>query len=224
VANDNSFEERSDPSIASIMPFLLQGLKEEAIFRQGLFYEMLRATRRIIIVGCQGSGKTRLALELALKLGVAVVHLDRLYWRPGWKASDKASFRARVADAIAGESWVIDGSYWGLAFDLTLARADTLVVIDRPRLALPMAHRLAISLRSRRNAARLARRVLARPPQAERPVRQYAGHGTDVSRSPSYQLGRADAEGDAGDFNDRQGCANRGIRRRRCSDLCRMMC
>ena len=109
------------------------GLKEEAIFRRGLFYEMLRATRRIIIVGCQGSGKTRLALELALKLGVAVVHLDRLYWRPGWKASDKASFRARVADAIAGESWVIDGSYWGLAFDLTLARADTLVVIDRPR-------------------------------------------------------------------------------------------
>jgi hypothetical protein len=56
-----------------------------------------------------------------------------LYWQPGWKASDKASFRTRVVDAIAGERWVIDGGFSGLALDLTLARADTLVTIDRPR-------------------------------------------------------------------------------------------
>jgi adenylate kinase family enzyme len=89
--------------------------------------------RRIIVVGCQGSGKTSLALKLGRKLGLPVVHLDVLYWRPGWKASDKASFRVRVADAIAGEGWVVDGSFSGLAFDLTVARADTLIVIDRSR-------------------------------------------------------------------------------------------
>jgi adenylate kinase family enzyme len=90
--------------------------------------------RRIIVVGCQGSGKTSLALKLGRKLGLPVVHLDVLYWRPGWKESDKASFRVRVADAIADEGWVVDGSFSGLAFDLTLARADTLIVIERPRL------------------------------------------------------------------------------------------
>lgn len=89
--------------------------------------------RRIIVVGSQGSGKTRLALKLGQKLDLPVVHLDVLYWRPGWKPSDKASFRSRVAEAIAGDAWVVDGSFSGLAFDLTLARADTLVVIDRPR-------------------------------------------------------------------------------------------
>jgi adenylate kinase family enzyme len=89
--------------------------------------------RRIIVVGCQGSGKTSLALKLGRKLGLPVVHLDVLYWRPGWKASDKASFRVRVADAIASEGWVVDGSFSGLAFDLTLARADTLIVIERTR-------------------------------------------------------------------------------------------
>jgi adenylate kinase family enzyme len=93
----------------------------------------MHTMRRIIVVGCQGSGKTSLALRLGQTLGVPVVHLDVLYWQPGWQPSDKASFRARVADAIAGESWVVDGAYWGLAFDLTLARADTLVVIDRSR-------------------------------------------------------------------------------------------
>ena len=89
--------------------------------------------RRIIVVGCEGSGKTSLALKLGRKLGLPVVHLDVLYWRQGWKESDKASFRARVADAVAGEGWVVDGSFSGLAFDLTLARADTLIVIERPR-------------------------------------------------------------------------------------------
>jgi adenylate kinase family enzyme len=89
--------------------------------------------RRIIVVGSQGSGKTSFALKLGRKLGLPVVHLDVLYWRPGWKPSDKASFRSRVAGAIAGDGWIIDGSFSGLAFDLTLARADTLVVIDRPR-------------------------------------------------------------------------------------------
>ena len=89
--------------------------------------------RRIVVVGCQGTGKTSLALKLGRKLGMPVVLLDVLYWRPGWKASDKAGFRARVADVIASDSWIVDGTYWGLAFDLTLARADTLIVIDRPR-------------------------------------------------------------------------------------------
>ena len=89
--------------------------------------------RRIIVVGCQGSGKTSLALRLGRNLDLPVVHLDVLYWRPGWKESDKASFRVRVADAIAGEDWVVDGSFSGRVFDLTLARADTLIVIERPR-------------------------------------------------------------------------------------------
>lgn len=89
--------------------------------------------RRIIVVGCQGSGKTRLARALGQKLALPVVHLDVLYWQPGWTPSDTASFRARVAEAIAGDAWVVDGSFSGLAFDLTLARADVLVVIDRPR-------------------------------------------------------------------------------------------
>ena len=42
--------------------------------------------RRIIVVGCQGSGKTSLALRLGRNLGLPVVHLDVLYWRPKYGA------------------------------------------------------------------------------------------------------------------------------------------
>jgi adenylate kinase family enzyme len=89
--------------------------------------------RRVIVVGCQGSGKTRLSLALGRKLGLPVVHLDTLYWRPGWKASDTPSFRERVTKAVAGDGWIVDGSFSGLAFDLTLARAEKLIVIERSR-------------------------------------------------------------------------------------------
>jgi adenylate kinase family enzyme len=88
---------------------------------------------RIVVVGCQGSGKTRLSLALGARLGLPVVHLDVLYWRPGWKESDTAGFRARVSEAIAADGWIVDGSFWGLALDLTLARAERFVVIERPR-------------------------------------------------------------------------------------------
>src|SRR5205807_613244 len=70
----------------------------------------------------------------------------------------KSSFRARVADSIAGEGWIVDGSFSGLAFDDLGARR----YLDRhraPALALPVARRLAFDLRSRRDEARLARRM-----------------------------------------------------------------
>ena len=89
--------------------------------------------RRIVVVGGQGSGKSRLSLALGRKLDLPVVHLDVLYWRPGWKPSDSADFRRRVSEAIAGDRWIVDGSFAGLAMDLTVARADLLVVIERPR-------------------------------------------------------------------------------------------
>jgi len=89
--------------------------------------------RRIVVVGCSGSGKTTLALRLGRKLGLPVVHLDVLYWRPGWKESDQASFRERVAAAAAGDGWIVDGSFSGLAMDLTVTRADLMIAIERPR-------------------------------------------------------------------------------------------
>ena len=89
--------------------------------------------RRIVVAGSQGSGKSRLSLALGAKLGLPIIHLDTLYWRPGWKPSETGDFRARVAKAIEGEGWIVDGSFSGLCLDLTIGRADCFVLLDRPR-------------------------------------------------------------------------------------------
>ncbi len=88
--------------------------------------------RRIAILGCSGGGKSTLARALGAKLNLPVVHLDRLYWLPGWVERDEASFRALQSEALSGERWVVDGGY-STIFDLRLPRVDTVVLVDQPR-------------------------------------------------------------------------------------------
>ncbi|MDB5478961.1 MAG: putative topology modulation protein FlaR [Caulobacteraceae bacterium] len=86
---------------------------------------------RIAIVGCSGGGKSTLARTVGAALGLPVVHLDALFWKPGWVESDPEPFRAAVDVALAGERWVSDGNFTSVA-DLSLGRADTIVWIDQP--------------------------------------------------------------------------------------------
>jgi adenylate kinase family enzyme len=88
--------------------------------------------RRIVIVGCAGSGKSTLARQIAERLGLPVLHLDTLYWLPGWKEPDTAAYRARFADAFAAEAWVSDGNFFE-TFALRLPRADLIIILDRAR-------------------------------------------------------------------------------------------
>lgn len=102
--------------------------------------------RRIAVTGTSGSGKTTFAGRLAERLGLRHIELDALFWRPGWVESDTETFRARVAEAIAADGWVVDGNYARVR-DLYLAEVDTVVWLDLP---------LAVCL------ARVARRTFSR--------------------------------------------------------------
>ena len=89
--------------------------------------------QRILIVGNSGGGKSTLALRLGETLGLPVVHLDVLFWKPGWVERDDDEFRARVAEALAAPSWIMDGNFGG-TWDLRMPAADIIVWIDQPQL------------------------------------------------------------------------------------------
>lgn len=103
-------------------------------------------SRRIVVVGSTGSGKTTLASQLAARLGTRHIELDALHWEPEWTPATRDVFRSRVDAAVASDDWVADGNYSAVR-DLLWARADTLIWLDY---ALPVI------------LARLTRRTLAR--------------------------------------------------------------
>ncbi len=86
---------------------------------------------RINITGTSCSGKTTLSRAVSQRLGMPHVELDALFWGPDWTPVPDETFRARVAEAVAGDRWVVDGGYSPIR-DLTWSRADTLVWLDYP--------------------------------------------------------------------------------------------
>ncbi len=83
------------------------------------------------MVGTTGSGKTALARRLAERLGYPYVELDALHWNPNWTSTPADEFRVRVARAVEGDAWVVDGNYTKVR-DVVWNRADTIVWLDYP--------------------------------------------------------------------------------------------
>lgn len=88
--------------------------------------------RRIGIIGSGGSGKSAVARQLGTILGIEVIHLDALFWKPGWVETPKAEWRALQEALVLRETWIMDGNYQG-TIAIRLAAADTIVFLDLPR-------------------------------------------------------------------------------------------
>ena len=87
-----------------------------------------------MIIGCGGSGKSTLARLLGEKLDIPVIHLDKLFWRPGWEQVSREEFDRLHGEALTGEKWILDGN-----FDRTMAErirhCDTVIYLDFNRVA-----------------------------------------------------------------------------------------
>ncbi len=89
--------------------------------------------QRFLVIGCGGAGKTTVARQIAARTGLPLVHLDQLYWHPGWIPTPNAEWDRQVQALIGQEAWVMDGNY-GRTLPQRLAAADTVVFLDLPRL------------------------------------------------------------------------------------------
>lgn len=88
--------------------------------------------QRIAIIGCCGAGKSTLANQLELKLGLPVIHLDTYYWQPGWIETSTEKWIAKQKLLVKKERWIIDGNYLS-TMDIRLQAADTIIWLDFSR-------------------------------------------------------------------------------------------
>lgn len=88
--------------------------------------------KRVVVIGCGGSGKTTFSQRLGERLDIEVIHLDAIYWQAGWVRTPKDEWAARVGELLERDSWIIDGNYSGTR-EMRFAACDTIVFLDMPR-------------------------------------------------------------------------------------------
>ena len=89
---------------------------------------------RVMIIGCGGAGKSTLARRLGEITGLPVVHLDKLFWKPGWEQISREEFDELHRKALMGDKWIIDGNY-DRTMQERMQYCDTVIYLDFSRFA-----------------------------------------------------------------------------------------
>ena len=84
---------------------------------------------RIMVLGPSASGKSTLAHQLGQITGINVIHLDRLFWNPGWVETPSEEMDQKVINAASEDRWIIDGNYFR-TLQFRMERASSVVYID----------------------------------------------------------------------------------------------
>lgn len=88
---------------------------------------------RVVVLGSSGAGKSTFARALSQRIGLPLVSIDALFWRPGWVEPPREEFHARMREEMARPSWIMDGNYMSHGMGPErVALADTIILFDLP--------------------------------------------------------------------------------------------
>ena len=85
--------------------------------------------KKIIVIGCPGSGKSTFSRALNKKIGIPLYYLDMMYWNADKTIVEKGIFRSRLASVLEKEKWIIDGNY-GSTMEQRIIECDTVFMLD----------------------------------------------------------------------------------------------
>ena len=85
--------------------------------------------KRVIVIGCPGSGKSTFSKALSSKIGIPLFHLDMMFWNADRTTVEKTIFRQRLSNVLQLDEWIIDGNYQS-TIELRLQACDTVFFLD----------------------------------------------------------------------------------------------
>lgn len=87
--------------------------------------------KKVIIIGCPGSGKTTFAEKLRDKTGLPLYYLDAIWHKPDKTHISREDFDDRIREIFAEDEWIIDGNY-SRTIEMRLKECDTVFLFDLP--------------------------------------------------------------------------------------------
>ena len=87
--------------------------------------------KKIIIIGCPGSGKTTFAEKLCEKTGLSLFHLDAIWHKADKTHISRDEFDVRLGEILELESYIIDGNY-SRTIERRIAASDIVILFDLP--------------------------------------------------------------------------------------------
>lgn len=87
--------------------------------------------KKIIVIGCPGSGKSTFSRQLNARTDIPLFHLDMMYWNADRTIVARPLFLQRLSTAMQGEKWIIDGNY-ASTMEYRLQACDTVFFLDYP--------------------------------------------------------------------------------------------
>ena len=87
--------------------------------------------KKVIVIGCPGSGKTTFAEKLNKCTGLPLYHLDAIWHKPDKTHIPREEFDERIKDIFNAPEWIIDGNY-GRTIEMRMKECDTVFLFDLP--------------------------------------------------------------------------------------------
>ena len=87
--------------------------------------------KRVIVIGCPGSGKSTFSRALHKKTGLPLYHLDMMFWNADKTTVKREVFLERLSAVLESDEWIIDGNY-SSSLEMRMAVCDTVIFLDYP--------------------------------------------------------------------------------------------
>ena len=87
--------------------------------------------KKVIVIGCPGSGKTTFSIKLNKCTGLPLYHLDAIWHKPDKTHIPREEFDQRAAEIFETPEWIIDGNY-NRTIEMRLRQCDTVFLFDLP--------------------------------------------------------------------------------------------
>ena len=85
--------------------------------------------KKVVVLGCSGSGKSTFSLQLHNATGLPLYHLDNVWWKPDRTHITRDEFDKRLDDLVNRDSWIIDGDY-SRTYEKRIGACDTIIAYE----------------------------------------------------------------------------------------------